>query len=102
MIPQQYQNAYAGMFQRPQMPMQGTMPQWGGTPPQRLPIGGPVQAQPVGPAQPALPVNGAAPIRTPSGTPAPYQPIAGRMPYQPQQNPNYLSQMMQRYGGMSL
>lgn len=103
MIPQQYANAYAGMFQRPQMPA------WGANPPQALPIGmrpvqgGPGMApQPVGPAQPVgpFPVQGP-PRMQPIGTPAPYQPI-GRAPMQPQDSSNFLAQLMQSQGGMNL
>lgn len=105
MIPQQYANAYAGMFQRPQMPA------WGANPPraigERIPgapgPGAPImQPQPVGPAPPVgpFPVQGP-PRMQPIGTPVPYQPI-GRMPMQPQDGSNFLAQLMQAQGGMNL
>lgn len=89
MIPQQYANAYAGMFQRPQMPA------WGANPPITPP-------QPVGPAQPVGPLPVQGPPRMPmQGTPSPYQPI-GRVPMQPQNGSNYLSQLLQAQGGINV
>ena len=89
MIPQQYANAYAGMFRPPVA-----------NPIQRLPIGAvgqqpPVQPQPWGSMPPGrLPIQG--PIRpAPVATPMP----GGMMN---QQTPNSLARLMQMYGGQNV